>query len=78
MATRDTVLEGCEILCLTGDLIACPLTLVGQRECKQRLQYQAGMQEVAAWTEANSSTCAVEMHTRLKRWQDFKREKRIK
>ena len=45
MKTGDIVLEGCEKLCLTGDLITCPLTLVGQRECKSRQQYRAGQEE---------------------------------
>ena len=51
----NSVLEGCEVLCLTGDLIACPLTLVEQRECRGRNQYEAGRKEVVEWIEGMSS-----------------------
>ena len=39
----DTVLVGCEVLCLTGDLIGCPLPLEQQEKCMGRLQYHAGI-----------------------------------
>lgn len=42
----DTILMGCEVLCLTGDLIDCPLSFDEQKVCKGRLQYQAGIREV--------------------------------
>ena len=35
----DTVLEGCEIDCLTGDLIACPLSEPMQKDCKRREEW---------------------------------------
>lgn len=43
---EDTVLRGCEILCLTGDLIACPLSSEEQEVCKSKLQYLAGEKEM--------------------------------
>ena len=41
------ILEGCEKLCLGfegSDYVACPLPPEEQKECRQRLQYEAGEQ----------------------------------
>ena len=42
MKTKDTILSGCEVLCLTGGLVACPLPDKVQKVCKGKLQYEAG------------------------------------
>ena len=49
MTDKDSILGGCEILCLTGDLTTCSLPVEEQKKCKQRLQYQAGAREVVKW-----------------------------
>jgi len=49
MEAEDTVLVGCEVLCLTGDLISCPLSNGEQKKCRNRLQYEAGRKEVIDW-----------------------------
>jgi len=48
MKGKKTILSGCEVLCLTGDLIDCPLSLKEQKVCKMRLQYEAGYKEAEA------------------------------
>lgn len=50
MDTEDTVLEGCEIICIgksipPTDLIACPLSVQDIELCTARQQYQAGCEE---------------------------------
>ena len=47
--TEKSILEGCEVLCLSGDLIACPLSPEKQKTCLLKLQYLAGRAEVAKW-----------------------------
>lgn len=45
MHIEETVLVGCEILCIGEqgtDLIACPLAVEEQLVCKQQKQYSAG------------------------------------
>jgi len=51
MGAENTVLEGCEVLCLTGDLIACPLSSGERKACREALQYQAGMKEIVKWNK---------------------------
>lgn len=48
MDGRDTVLKGCEVICIgtqKTDLIACPLTKKERLECRERCQYRAGIRE---------------------------------
>lgn len=45
MEATDTILEGCEVICIgaqSTDLITCPLSTDEQIKCPQRRQYQAG------------------------------------
>ncbi len=46
MEAKDTVLESCEVACLTGDLIACPLPEEEQEACMGRINYKAGQRAV--------------------------------
>ena len=60
---KDTVLEGCEIICIgeqTTDYVACPLTQEEQIKCKERRQYQAGMKEVVKLAIENDVLCPQE------------------
>ena len=47
MEAKDTVLVGCEIICIgeatpPTDLIECPLSAQDRAVCRERRQYQAG------------------------------------
>lgn len=51
MGAEDTVLVGCEVLCLSfesSDYVACPLPPEEQKVCRQRLQYEAGRESMLA------------------------------
>jgi hypothetical protein len=50
MKANETVLEGCEIICIglsnpKTDLVACPLPIGEQLLCKSRMQYHAGIEQ---------------------------------
>ena len=51
MKTEETILVGCEILCIPAEtgLMACPLSSEEIKVCKSYLQYQAGIKEVVEW-----------------------------
>ena len=54
MGTKDTVLRGCEVICIGeqyADLICCPLSTVERLRCQQRRQYLAGQRELADWVD---------------------------
>lgn len=36
---EQTILVGCEVGCLTGDLIACPLSKAEQESCPKRMRW---------------------------------------
>jgi len=75
MEAKDTVLVGCEVLCLSfegSDYVACPLPLEEQKVCRQRLQYQAGIREVVEWLKRHRTETTKEFvdFTILKeKWQ---------
>ena len=59
MEVKDTILAGCEIICIgeqPTDLIACPLSDEEQEKCRSRRQYESGRQarikEVMEWIES--------------------------
>ena len=79
---EDTVLEGCEIICIgeqNTDLFACPLSRDEQLKCKYRRQYQAGIKEVVKWINKHSRNTyiraygertfgEIEWQAKLKEW----------
>ena len=47
MEAKDTILAGCEIICIgeqPTDLVACPLSDEEQEKCRSRRQYESGRQ----------------------------------
>ena len=86
---KDTVLAGCEIICIgeqPTDLIACPLSDEEQEKCRSRRQYesgrQAGIKEVMKWIESHRLSGSL-MHPleyyqfELEQWQAKLKEWRI-
>lgn len=62
---KDTVLVGCEILCIPAEsgLVACPLPVEEQATCKMYLQHKAGIVELARWLLANAGDSRIHMIT---------------
>ena len=78
MEAKDTVLEGCEIVCIgeqATDLIACPLPKWWSVMCKQHHQYQAGINEVVECIRNNSRPYSQGLYmfakgvSKLKEWE---------
>jgi len=44
-----TILEGCEVDCLTGELIDCPLSKEEQEKCQRRMSWEAGRSRGSHW-----------------------------
>ena len=78
MEAKDTVLVGCEVICIgeqPTDLVACPLSEEEQEKCQSRRQYesgrQAGLREGVKWIESNhwKSELGGTIHINSRDWQ---------
>lgn len=79
MGIKDTILVGCEIICIgeqSTDLLACPLSQDERGKCQQRRQYEAGRREVVEFIEAHGHPSKDTRHWEIDRdgWQDYRRE----